>query len=58
MGEGVLCPFQELEKRASVFWKNVLIVVIYGLNFSFKMQFLRISRRKGWRFFPTLFFIL
>ena len=27
------------------------IVVIYGLNFSFKMQFLRVSRRQKRRFF-------
>ena len=33
--------------------KNALIVAIYGLNFSFKMQFLRVSRRKNRRFFPA-----
>ena len=37
-----------------------LIAVIYGLNFSFKGQFLRISRRKNRRFFKVglLFFVL
>ena len=32
--------------------KNALIVVIYGYNFSFKMNFLRVSRKKNRRFFP------
>ena len=30
---------------------NALIAVIYGLNFSFKMQFLRVFKRKKQRFF-------
>ena len=34
--------FQKLEKSALILGKNALIVVIYGLNFSFKMQFLRV----------------
>ena len=33
--------------------KNALTVVIYGLNFSFKIQFLKVSRRKNQRFFPS-----
>ena len=33
--------------------KNVLIVVIYGLNFSFTMQFLRVFRINSRRFFPA-----
>ena len=39
--------FQKLEKSALILGKNALIVVIYGLNFSFKMQFLRVSRNKS-----------
>ena len=37
-----------------------LIEVIYVLNFSFKMQFLRVSKRKNWTFFPAgpLFLVL
>ena len=31
---------QKVEKGALIFWKTVLIVAIYGLNFLFKMQFL------------------
>ena len=34
--------------------KKILIVVIYGLNFSFKMQFLKVSRR----FFKSALFSL
>ena len=39
--------FQKLKKSALILGKNALIVVIYGLNFSFKMQFLRVSRTKN-----------
>ena len=44
--------FQKLEKSALIWGKNALVVVIYGLNFLFKMQFVRFSRRKSRRFFP------
>ena len=30
------CPFSEIEKSALVLGKNILILDIYGLNFSFK----------------------
>ena len=43
--------FTKLEKIALIFGENALVAVIYVLNFSFKMQFLRISRRKYRRFF-------
>ena len=33
--------------------KNCQIVANYELNFSFKMLFLRVSRRKNPRFFPV-----
>ena len=36
--------FSEIEKKCSNFGKNALIAVIYVLNFSFKEQFLRVSR--------------
>ena len=54
-GRGKVCPalFQELEESTLILGKNALIVVIYGLNFLFKMQFLRVSRRKNRRFFPA-----
>ena len=37
---------RKLEKSVLILGKNALIAVIYGLNFSFKLQFLRVSRRK------------
>ena len=48
-GGGEVYPalFWNLEKSALIFDKNAQIVVIYVLNFSFKMQFLRVSRRKN-----------
>ena len=45
--------FQKLEESTLILGKNVLIVVICRLNFSFKMQFLRVSKRKNWRFYPV-----
>ena len=56
--------FQKLEKSALIFVKNAVIAIIYGLNFSFKMQFLRVCRRKNRRsfpvepFFPVLYMII
>ena len=38
--------FQKLKKSALILGKNALIVDIYGLNFAFKMQFLRVPRNK------------
>ena len=52
-GGGLPCPFLKIEKKCPNFGKNAQIVVIYGLNLSFKMQFLRVSRRKNRRFFPA-----
>ena len=48
--------FQKLENNAAIFGKNALIVVIYGLNLSFKMQFLSVSRKKNKTFLSTSFF--
>ena len=39
--------FQKLEKSALISGENVLIAVIYELNFLFKVQFLRVSRKKN-----------
>ena len=51
MGEGFPCLFSKIGEKCPNFWKkNALIVVIYGLNFLFKMQFLRASRTKNRRF--------
>ena len=47
--------FQKLEKSALIFGKNFPIGVIYGLNVSFKMQLLRVSRVKK-LFFCVAFF--
>ena len=54
-GEGVVSPilFPKLEKCALILKENVLIVAIYGLNFSSKMLFLRVSKRKSPQFVPV-----
>ena len=47
---------QKLEKNWRNFWEKLraLIVVIYRVNFSLKVQFLRVSRRKKEKkFFPV-----
>ena len=51
-GGGIPALFRKLKKSALIWRKNVLIVVIYGYNFSIKMKFLRVSRGKTRRFFP------
>ena len=45
--------YWKLEKRTLILEKNVLIVVIYGLNFSFQVQFLRVSDGKKPEIFPA-----
>ena len=52
-GEISLALFRKLEKSVLILGKNALIVVFYGINFLFKVQFLRVSRRKNCRFFPA-----
>ena len=52
-GRSPLPIFQNLEKSILILGKNALIVVIYGLNFSFKIQFLKVFRIKYRRFFPA-----
>ena len=55
-GKGVevsLAFYWKLEKRALILEKNVLIVVIYGLSFSFQVQFLRVSNGKKPEIFPA-----
>ena len=51
-GEGGVSPtlFQKLGKNALILGKNALIALLYGLNFLFKMQFLRVSRKKPGNF--------
>ena len=43
---GLTCPFSEIGKSALILRKNVLLAVIYELNFSFKVQFLRVLKIK------------
>ena len=38
-GEGLPCPLLKIEKKSPNVWEKILIVFIYGLNFSFKMLF-------------------
>ena len=47
-GKGEVSPtlFQKLKKSVLILGKNALIEDIYGLNFAFKMQFLRVPRNK------------
>ena len=45
-GRDLPYPFQKLEKSTLILGKNALIVAIYGLNFSFKMPFLRVSKNE------------
>ena len=45
--------FGNWKKNALVLGKDALIAVIYRLNFSLKVQFLRVYRRKSERFFPA-----
>ena len=51
---------RKMVKKRLNFWKNAVISVIYGLSFSFKVQFLKVSRRKKRRFFlaEPFFFVL
>ena len=57
-GNVSLALFHKFEKRVLILGKNALIWVIYGLHFSFKMECLRVSRRKNRRFFPVQPFFL
>ena len=58
LGEVSPALFRELEKSALALEKNYLIAVIYELNFSFKMQFFGVFRRKSERFLPVWPFFL
>ena len=49
-GSGRSFLFRKLEKSALIWGKSTVIAVIYGINFSFKMQFLSFSRRKSRNF--------
>ena len=55
---GLPCPFSKNRKKYRILEKHALIAVIYRLNFSFTMQFLRVFRRKSRRFIPAELFFL
>ena len=50
--------FRKLEKSAPLWGNIVLVLVICGKNFSFKMQFFRVSWQKDQNFFPARLFFL
>ena len=54
MGEVSPALFQKLGKISLTLGKNTLITVIRVLNFSFKVQFKRVSRKKTWRFLSSV----
>ena len=56
-GKGFPTRFSKLSKSILIFWKNVLIAVIYGLNFSFIVQFLRVLGKKT-EVFPCGIFLI
>ena len=58
-GGGEVSPalFEKLEKRALICGKKCLNCGHLWVKFSFKMQFLRVSRRKNQRFFPCRDFL-
>ena len=57
-GAGPPYPFSKLEKRALILGKNAMIVVIYGLNFSFKMKFYGGLHEEKLEIFPCGSFFL
>ena len=57
-GRGLSHTFFKIGRKCLILRKSVLILVIFGLNFSFKMQFLSFSRRKNPKFFPVWPFVL
>ena len=51
--------YKKLEKRVLILGRNALIAAISGLNFPFKMQFVRVPSRKNQTFFrPRPFFLV
>ena len=46
-GGGLPFPFWKIGKKCPNLGKNALIVVIYGKDFLFKMQFFRVYRQKN-----------
>ena len=57
-GEDLLSSFSKIGKSVLILRKSALVISIYVLNFSFKILFLRISKRKNPKFFPTRPFFL
>ena len=57
-GGGLPCLFSKIGKKCPNFGgENAVVVVIYGLNFSFKVQFLRFSKREKPEIFPCRAFL-
>ena len=52
-GGGLPCPFSKIGKKCPNFVEKCPDCGHRRLSFSFKMQFLRVSRRKNRRFFPA-----
>ena len=51
--------YKKLEKSVLILGRNALIAAISGLNFPFKMQFVRVPSRKNQTFFrPRPFFLV
>ena len=57
-GEDLLSSFSKIGKKCPNFAKKCPSYINYVLNFSFKILFLRISKRKNPKFFPTRPFFL
>ena len=56
-GRSLSSTFLKIGRKCSFLGKKVLILIIYRINFSFKMQFLSFSWRKSQKIFPVLPFI-
>ena len=56
-GGGLPYPFPKLEKSALILGKNAMIVVICGLNFSFKMKFCGVLQEEKVEIFPCGVFL-
>ena len=51
-GGDLPCPSSKIGKKCPDLWKKIPDCGHLWVKFSFKMQFLRVSRRKNRRFFP------
>ena len=57
-GRGLSCTFLKIGRKCLILRESVMILVIFGLNFLFKMQFLGFSSRKNPKFFPVSSFVI